>query len=208
MEKSYARINPFEHLKQKKAQGKDRTIIPKEVRDRIVAYFREKNPAFIIVMQLVYKSFLRPVEITRVKVEQLNFEKHCIEMKGSQKKNGKDHNCRMDDKLEALLRDHIRGAKPDDFVFGAGTWKPSQTPAASHSFTIIWDRMREALKLPREYQLYSLRDSGINNLLKAGATDLDVVQIVGHSDLSMTFCYANHIDESLIERINKIAPEF
>lgn len=29
MEKSYARINPFEHLKQKKAQGKDRTIIPK-----------------------------------------------------------------------------------------------------------------------------------------------------------------------------------
>lgn len=208
MEKSYARVNPFEHLKQKKAQGKDRTIIPKEVRDRIVAYFREKNPAFIIVMQLVYKSFLRPVEITRVKVEQLNFDKHCIEMKGSQKKNGKDHNCRMDDKLEALLRDHIRGAKPDDFVFGAGTWKPSQTPAASHSFTIIWDRMREALKLPREYQLYSLRDSGINNLLKAGATDLDVVQIVGHSDLSMTFRYANHIDESLIERINKIAPEF
>ena len=132
IEKSYARINPFEHLKQKKAQGKDRTIIPKEVRDRIVAYFREKNPAFIIVMQLVYKSFLRPVEITRVKVEQLNFEKHCIEMKGSQKKNGKDHNCRMDEQLEALLRDHIRGAKPDDFVFGAGTWKPSQTPAASH----------------------------------------------------------------------------
>ncbi|MBQ7382231.1 MAG: tyrosine-type recombinase/integrase [Paludibacteraceae bacterium] len=208
MEKSYARINPFEHLKQKKAQGKDRTIIPKEVRDRIVAYFRGKNPAFIIVMQLVYKSFLRPVEITRVKVEQLNFEKHCIEMKGSQKKNGKDHNCRMDDKLEALLRDHIRGAKPDDFVFGAGTWKPSQTPAASHSFTIIWDRMREALKLPREYQLYSLRDSGINNLLRAGANDLDVVQIVGHSDLAMTFRYANHIDSDLINRINKIAPEF
>jgi hypothetical protein len=24
----------------------------------------------------------------------------------------------------------------------------------------------------------------------------------------MTFRYANHIDESLIERINKIAPEF
>ena len=55
---------------------------------------------------------------------------------------------------------------------------------------------------------FTLRDSGINNLLKAGATDLDVVQIVGHSDLSMTFRYANHIDESLIERINKIAPEF
>ena len=67
----------------------------------------EKNPTFVIIMQLVYKSFLRPVEITRVKVEQLNFEKHCIEMKGSQKKNGKAHNGRMDEQLEALLRDHI-----------------------------------------------------------------------------------------------------
>ena len=70
IEKSYARVNPFEKLKTKKEQGKDRTIIPKEVRDRIVAYFREKNPVFIIIMQLVYKSFLRPVEITRVKVNQ------------------------------------------------------------------------------------------------------------------------------------------
>lgn len=208
IEKSYARINPFEKLKTKKEQGKDRTIIPKEVRDRIVAYFREKNPVFIIIMQLVYKSFLRPVEITRVKVNQLNFEQHCIEMSCTQTKNGKARNSRMDADLEALLREHIKGADPDDYVFGAGTWMPGKNPSASHSYTIIWDRMRDALKLPKEYQLYSLRDSGINNLLRAGATDLDVVHIVGHSDLAMTFRYANHIDSDLIERINKIAPEF
>ena len=208
IEKSYARINPFEKLKTKKEQGKDRTIIPKEVRDRIVAYFREKNPVFIIIMQLVYKSFLRPVEITRVKVNQLNFAEHCIEMHCTQTKNGKAHNSRMDKDLEALLREHIKGADPDDYVFGAGTWLPGKTPSASHSYTIIWDRMRDALKLPKEYQLYSLRDSGINNLLRAGAKDLDVVQIVGHSDLAMTFRYANHVDKDLINRINKIAPEF
>lgn len=208
IEKSYARVNPFEKLKTKKEQGKDRTIIPKEVRDRIVAYFQEKNPVFIIIMQLVYKSFLRPVEITRVKVNQLNFEEHCIEMHCTQTKNGKARNSRMDADLEALLREHIKGADPDDYVFGAGSWMPAKTPSASHSYTIIWDRMRDALKLPKEYQLYSLRDSGINNLLRAGANDLDVVQIVGHSDLAMTFRYANHIDSDLINRINKIAPEF
>lgn len=208
IEKNYARVNPFEKLKTKKEQGKERTIIPKEDRDRIVAFFKEKKPSFIIVMQLVYKSFLRPAEITRFKVEQLNFKEHCIEMRCSQTKNGRSRNSRMDEDLEALLREHIKGAKPDDYVFGAGDWKPGKAPASSHSFTIIWDRMRAALKLPKEYQLYSLRDSGINNLLRAGANDLDVVQIVGHRDLSMTFRYANHIDSDLIERINKIAPEF
>ena len=208
IEKSYVRVNPFEKLKTKKEQGKDRTIIPKQARDRIVAYFREHNPAFIIVMQLVYKSLLRPVEITRVKVEQLNFAAHCIEMRGTQTKNGKGRNSRMDKDLETLLRNHIRGAKPDDYLFSGRTWSPGKVAMASHSMTLVWDRMRDALKLPKEYQLYSLRDSGINNLLVAGANDLDVVQIAGHSDLSMTFRYANHIDENLISRINKIAPEF
>ena len=207
IEKSFARVNPFEKLKPKRAQGKERTIIPKEERARLVTYFKEHNPAFIIVMQLVYKSFLRPIEITRVKVNQINFKEHCIEMRGSQKKNGKDHNCRLDDELETLLREHIRYAKPDDYLFSR-TWLPGDTPISSHTFSIQWDRMREKLHFPKEYQLYSLRDSGINNLLRAGATDLDVVQIVGHSDLAMTFRYANHIDSDLINRINKIAPEF
>jgi len=207
IEKSYARINPFEKLKQKKAQGKGRTIIPKEDRDKIAAYFKEHNPAFIIVMQLVYKSFLRPVEITRVKVNQINFEKHCIEMKGSQKKNGKDHNSRLDEELENLLREYIRYAKPNDYLF-TRNWRPGDKPISSHTFSVQWDRMREQLHLTEKYQLYSLRDSGITSLLRAGAKDLDVVQIVGHSDLSMTFRYANHIDEDLIERVNKIAPAF
>lgn len=208
MEKSYVRTNPFEKIKTKKEQGKDRTIIPKADRDKIVAYFREYNPAFIIIMQLVYKSLLRPVEITRVQVKQLNFKSHCIEMKGSQTKNGKGRNSRMDEDLENLLKQHIRGAKPDDYLFSGRTWEPGKKTVASHSMTLVWDRMRAALNLPKEYQLYSLRDSGINNLLVAGANDLDVVQIAGHSDLSMTFRYANHIDEELINRINKIAPEF
>ena len=208
IEKSYARVNPFEKLKTKKAQGKDRTIIPKEDRDRIVAYFREHNPAFIIIMQMVYKSFLRPIEISRVKVNQINFEEHCIEMHCDQTKNGKSRNGRMDEYLEALLREHIRGAQPDDYLFASHIWKPGKIAASSHTFTTAWERMRNALKLPKEYQLYSLRDSGITYLLRAGAANVDVMHAVGHSSLSITTRYANHIDKDLFKRINEVAPEF
>lgn len=208
MEKSYVRPNPFERLKTKEEQGKERTIIPKEDRDKITAYFRENNPAFIIVMQLVYTSLLRPVEITCVKVGQINFEQHCIEMKGSQTKNGKSRNSRMDAALEKLLRKHIAGACADDYLFESKTWRPGKKPVASHTFTTVWEWIRDALHLLKEYQLYSLRDSGINNLLVAGANDLDVMQAAGHSDLKMTTRYANHIDNDMIKRINKIAPKF
>lgn len=68
--------------------------------------------------------------------------------------------------------------------------------------------MRKALKLPDEYQLYSLKDTAINSMLKAGVDDLSVMQAAGHKDLSMTTIYANHHDDALIENLNKKAPKF
>ena len=68
--------------------------------------------------------------------------------------------------------------------------------------------MREALGLLETYQLYSLRDSGINGMLKANVNDLDVMQAAGHSDLKMTTRYANHVDSNLINRLNEQAPDF
>jgi integrase len=71
-----------------------------------------------------------------------------------------------------------------------------------------WDRMRTDLKLPKEYQLYSLKDTAINSMLKAGVDDLSVMQAAGHKDLSMTTIYANHHDDKLIDNLNQKAPKF
>ena len=65
--------------------------------------------------------------------------------------------------------------------------------------------MRKALKLPMIYQLYSLRDSGIHDLLIDGVANLDVMHAAGHSDLKMTTRYADHIDDEMISRINNQA---
>ena len=66
--------------------------------------------------------------------------------------------------------------------------------------------MRDTLKLPKEYQLYSLRDSSINNMLEEGIPALDVMQAAGHSDLAMTTRYANHKNPNLIKKLNNAAP--
>ena len=68
--------------------------------------------------------------------------------------------------------------------------------------------MRTALKLPAEYQLYSLKDTAINSMLKAGVDDLSVMQAAGHKDLGMTTIYANHHDDKLIDNLNSRAPRF
>ena len=57
-------------------------------------------------------------------------------------------------------------------------------------------------------QLYSLRDTGINNMLKSGIDPLTVMQHADHHDLAMTTRYANHADPNLIKKIAENAPKF
>ncbi|MBQ7531183.1 MAG: tyrosine-type recombinase/integrase [Paludibacteraceae bacterium] len=204
----YTEINPFEKIQTKREQVKQRTIIPADVRQQILEYYRVKNPAFEIICRMVFTSLIRPIEITRVRVNMINFEQHCFELPSDVTKNHRGRNSRIDKPLEDLLRKHIAGANTDDFLFADKAWKCGKVPMNSHSFTLVWAEMREALSLPETYQLYSLRDSGINGMLKANVNDLDVMQAAGHSDLKMTTRYANHVDSNLINRLNEQAPEF
>jgi len=215
MNKCYARENPFMKMEKKRTQKKKRTLIPQNVRLLIDQYFQEHNPAMRIVMRLVYTSLLRPVEISRVQVKQLDFERHCIHMPGDKTKNWDDRDARMDQELEQMLQRHILGAKPDDYLFADLKWRCGKNPMRSHTFSNAWDSMRENLLddkgkriVPDEFQLYSLKDTAINGMIKSGVDDLSVMQAAGHKDLKMTQIYADHTDPNLINKLNEQAPKF
>lgn len=57
-------------------------------------------------------------------------------------------------------------------------------------------------------QLYSFRDTGIFEMLKAGIDDLTVMQHADHSSLDITSIYANHADSNLTNIIYDKAPKF
>ena len=202
IDKCYAKENPFETVKPKRTKQKTRTLIPESVRLRIDDYFAETNPAMQLMCRLVYTSLLRPVEATRVRVSQIRYDRDCIVMPCEQTKNGKERIGRLDEGLKTLLRKYLEGACPGDYLFSNRAWTYGSKPKNSQMFAKEWMKMREALKLPAKYQLYSLRDTGISDLMHDGVADIDVMHAAGHSDLSMTTRYADHIDDDLIARIN------
>lgn len=200
--KCYAKENPFETVKPKRTKQKTRTLIPIEDRTRIDAYFAEHNQAMRLMTRLVYTSLLRPIEATRVRVNQIRWDRNCIVMPCEQTKNGKERIGRLDEELKAMLQKYLKGAKATDYLFCWRNWSYGSSPKNSQMFSKEWMKMRDALKLPTKYQLYSLRDTGIHDLLLDGVADIDVMHAAGHSDLSMTTRYADHIDDDLIARIN------
>lgn len=207
VEKCYSKENPFGNIKVKREQQKKRILIPPEVRQRIRDYFAIHRPNYLIVLELVYTSLLRPAEICRVQVKQVNLNEHYIYMPEDKTKNGHHRYAFLSDELCNLLSPLLKDVSPEDYLLSQG-YVPGKQQMMSIRYRKHWDIMRKDLKLPQEMQLYSLRDTGINNMLKAGIDPLTVMQAADHHDLSMTTRYANHIDPNLMNTLLEKAPSF
>lgn len=207
-EKCYVKENPFELIHPKREQQKRRILIPREVRTTITEYLQEKKSPFLIVCQLVFTSLIRPKEIRMVKLKDVDLERKMIRIPSE---NAKTHNERFSAMNEQLYENlsslHIERYPASYYLFGEDLL-PAKTPCGQARFRKEWEKVRSALKLPKEMQLYSFRDTGINNMLKSGVDPLTVMQHADHHDLSMTTRYANHADEKLIETIYNNAPDF
>ena len=128
-------------------------------------------------------------------------------MPSDKTKNGHHRYAFLSDELCGLLSPLVEHAKPDWYLISAD-YMPGVTSMDSKLYRKHWEKMRKALKLPDEMQLYSLRDSGINNMLKSGIDPLTVMQAADHHDMSMTTRYANHVDPNLMNTLREKAPKF
>lgn len=207
VEKCYCKENPFAGIKTKREEEKKRVLVPPDARQRISAWCREHNPGMLIVCQLVYTSLIRPKEIRNIRVCDVFLKEHYIFINGN---NAKTHYARfasLTPPIEQAISGWIDGAKSTDYLIGRD-YKACDIQQSNSRFVKDWDKMRKALKLPEEMQLYSLRDTGINEMLKSGIDPLTVMQHADHHNLSMTTRYANHADPHLVEVISKKAPGF
>ena len=160
-----------------------------------------------MLCRLVFSSLVRPKEVWRLRISDIHLSEGYIWITEDEAKTHFSRAATLTPQLIADIGKMINGAKSSMYLFGHG-FKPAQKPIRYQNFREEWDRMRTALKLPKEMQLYSLRDTGINEMLKAGIDPLSVMQHADHHDLAITTRYANHIDPKLVQTISTRAPAF
>ena len=207
VEKCYAKENPFATIRTKREETKKRILIPADTRARITDYFSEHNPNYLVLCRLVFSALVRPKEVWRLKIADIHLDEGYIHVTEDESKTHYSRTAALTPQLVSGIRSMIQGAKPSMYLFGHG-YKPNAKPIRYQNFREDWTKMRTALGLPDTMQLYSLRDTGINEMLKAGIDPLTVMQHADHHDLSMTTRYANHVDPKLVETISTKAPQF
>lgn len=209
--KNYLVENPFDKIelkKKNKEEEKFRTLVTPQQRDMIREYFLEHNPNFLVVAELVFNALIRPVEITRIRVGQVDLKNKVIHMSGAQTKTGYKRDAVLTDELIMLLADMLAPGYPADyFLIGPG-YKPAPKAITSKAYRKTWQKMRETLGLPDSIQLYSLRDTGIVGLFDNGADANTVKGAADHHNLNITSIYCDHVDEKLVEKVREYTPTF
>ena len=206
IDKGYILSNPFAQMKTKKKDRKVRTLIDADTRQAISDYLNEKDKQFLIVLKLVYSALIRPKEITNLKVSDVDFKRKFVCINGSVAKNHKTRCVALtDDILNDLA--YIKEYGENMFLFSQ-TMMPGPIKADKVKYGKLWTKLRSDLKLDKTMQLYSLRDSGITDMLNAGISPLKVKQHADHHSLEMTTIYSNHADLNLVNIIREKAPNF
>lgn len=197
--------NPATGLQTKHVDQKKRTIIPPDARKRILQYFEAKNPNFVCAMMLCYRLFIRPKEMCGLKVGDIDFSEGLLTIPAEVAKNHKERVLAMPDEIRKFMDIHSEDPK-DWYLFSNTRYEagPRKNPMAPTRIDGTWETMRDVLGLPDAYQFYSLKDTGITEMLEAGVPAKFVKELADHHSLAMTERYTHKAEAKRILEWNTI----
>ena len=203
VDRGYCKENPFEKIKTLKKQEKIRQLIPVDARETVVNHVRtSKHPNYEIVMHLIFTSLIRPSEIERLQVRDVDLKNKCIHIPANKAKTHKDRDAALSDTCIAMLIPLLSkpGILPTWYLINSN-YECGPDPCYHGMFKKHWMKIRKECGLPDEMQLYSLKDSGITEMLEAGVSINQVKEAAGHADISTTNKYIGKDTEKMIEAV-------
>jgi integrase len=207
-EQKYSNRNPFDIVANKRNQEKTRIIVPEHEKLRIKEHFKENDMMMYIASLLVFHCLIRPKELTFLTPAHFSLSGQIINVLGEFSKNSNYRISTIPDVIiDELIKWDFGGAKSDQFIFGHG-FHASYERMGPGRFTKKWDRMRDELQLDKNIKFYSLRDSGIVQMLIDGIPAHDVMKQADHSSLVITTKYVKYATPGGINSIKKQSSEF
>lgn len=206
VERNYVPSDPtvgFSNLKNR--ERKDRDVIPDSVLRKVREHLMVKNRNFLLACQILHYMFVRPREMSFLKVGDFSIEKKTLSLRGEHTKNHNDAVLTVPDKvMKFMLEIGIFDYPSDYFLFSEG-FRPGRERKEEKSFRDYWTKwVRKELGLSERYKFYSLKDTGITNMLRANTDVLTVRDQARHSSIMITDIYT----PKDVKKANKVIVDY
>ncbi len=169
---------------------KERKVIAPVDVQRLHDWLMEHNRPYLLVCYFLHYMLIRPREIAKLRLCDICVAKQTIYIDDTISKNKKSAIVTMPAKIIELMVDlGYFNAPSSHYIFSRG-FRPGAEWVNEKVYRDYWSRtIRPTLHFPKEYKFYSLKDTGITAMLRAGCDALSVKEQARHSSLLMTDIY-------------------
>ena len=188
-------------LKSKPTRNKTYTLKEQE---NIFNYLEKKDPNLLLLIKFVSYSFMRPIEVCRLRIKDLNLETKTVEFKA---KNSQLKTKRLPQILLNDLPD-LSQLEKESLLFTAekigGFWDANETNRRDHFCKRFKSVVKDHFKFNEDYGIYSFRHTFITKLYRELIKSMtpEVAKskrmlITGHTTLDALKKYLRTVDAEL-----------
>ena len=156
-------------------KGKNRDVIPDDLLRQIRAYLMERNRHYLLACYILHYCLVRPREMSYLKVGDFSVERQTLLLHGDHTKNHDDAVITVPRHVMDLMIDLQVFSSPGDYYLFSDDFRPGKERRSEKAFRDYWLRcVRADLGFSARYKFYSLKDTGITNMLRCGTDILSV----------------------------------
>jgi integrase len=177
-------------LVQRRGQLKNRDVIPDDVLLDIRDWLMEHNKHYLLACYILHYLFVRPREMSYLKIGDFSVRKKTLILHGTNTKNHNDAVLTLPDHVLKLMIELRVFDSPGNYYLFSDGFAPGVKRKSEKCFRDYWHlHIRKNLKMTDRYKFYSLKDTGITNMLRANTDILSVRDQARHSSILITDIY-------------------
>lgn len=197
MEKGYVQQNFFLGIrrKPKKLIQKSRRMLTNNELAELFHWLAEEDIAYLAICLLCYCCLMRPKEIALLKCGDIDLKNQLVHVRPEIAKNDNESFRTIPDVTLPVFR-ALDLSRPGWYLFGGHTrniwdFTPSDRPMNKKKISDFWNKqVRARCGFGDDVQFYSLKDTGVTNMLGANVPITFVSHQADHSSIAITAIYA------------------
>jgi len=206
LQRSYLREDPTAGMQavQRRAKKKNRSVLPDDALERLHGWLEKNNKHYLLACQMLHYMFVRPHEMSYVKIGDIKAKSQTLTLHGETTKNRQDAVVTLPKKVLLLMVELGVLSKPSDWYLFSDDFRPGPERRSEKVFRDYWAKVRRELGFPERYKFYSLKDTGITNMIRAQKDVLSVRDQARHSSILITDTYT----PKDIEKANDVLKDY
>jgi len=201
---NYNEKNPCKAIKKLPTRSeKHVTFTQQQARD-ISEYLKLNNPTLHLFCQFITYTFMRPSEICKIKIGQIDKQGWTITRTAENEKTGKRKVQRIQNIFKPSLTSlEINNLPPNFYLFG-NTKKPGNKNMCYEHFRKEFKKVKDHFGFTDKHTMYGLKHTFICQLKKNGATDEQLMAVTGHETKDALYKYLRGIGAMEVKDLSEL----